>query len=243
MDEELIGVTLWLLREAEASDDPSRPRLLVRKSGASGNPSAAQQVELLAERVNAGMAFMANQKLRLGIEVPRADKNYVYVIDREVYADGTMSEPELIFPAKSTPRGDEEVSAGRLTYVPSRNDPNPYFSLQQNRADQVRELLTIIISPRPLMPLAGGSPKLERSQIAQWEKDWGGAAERREMRNAAGQEWTVAEKEAGESKRKLVPGDPLPQIIYRVKAKPGAPVLINVPLRIAQPEGNAPKRR
>lgn len=241
LDDELIGVTLWLLREAKANDDPNRPRLLVTKSSASGNSPSAQPVALLAERVNAGVAFRPNQRLRLGIEVPRAEKNYVYVIDREVYKDGTTDEPTLIFPVKSTPRGDEEISAGRLTYVPSRHDPNPYFTLQQNRADQVSELLTIIISPHPLPSLAGASPTLDRAQIAQWEKEWGVGAERREMRNAAGQGWTIAEKEAGDGQRKLVPGDPLPQIIYRVKAKQGAPILINVPLRLARSESNTPK--
>jgi hypothetical protein len=225
LDDELIGITIWRLGAAAASADQSTPRLLVKKEG----------VQYRLERVVADTAFSEGQRLRLGIEVPRAGTSYVYVLDREIYADGSRSEPYLIFPAKSTPPGDEVITAGRLAYVPARNDPIPYFSLQRSRADHVIEQLTIIISPQPLGLVPGDGPlKLAAAQLARWEREWGGTPERREARSSAGREWTVAEKEAGEGTRKLVQGDPLPQTIYRVKAKAGQPVLVTVPLRIGQ---------
>jgi hypothetical protein len=229
IEEELIGVTLWHLRNATQGDDRSGPRLLVQKSGAPAGQASAQRDELLAERVNADTPFSAGQRLRLSIEVPRAGASYVYVIDREVYADGSKGDPYLIFPAKSTPRGDEVVTAGKLTYVPSRNDPIPYFRLERSRADQVSEQLTIIISPQPLDLVPGDGPlKLNPARLARWEREWGSKTERREARGSVGQGWTVAEKEAGEGGRKLVQSDPLPQTIHRVKARLGKPMLIEV---------------
>src|SRR5215510_14417245 len=97
--------------------------------------------------------------------------------------------------------------------------------------------LTIIVSPTPLdmTPGAPGDPaRLDSSQVAQWEKQWGGRTEQRESRGGVGEQWTVAEKEAGEGERRLVQGHPLPQTIYRVEVKPRAPALVQVPLRIAR---------
>lgn len=232
IEDELIGLTVWRLQPATARDSRDLPRLLVRKEG---DKPGENTVELLAERVNADTPFSEGQRLRLGIEVPREGASYVYVIDREVYADGSTSNPYLIFPAKSTPAGDEVVTAGKITYVPSRNDPIPYFRLDRSRTDQVSELVTFIISPQPLDLVLGNGPlELDPALVAQWTKEWGGTAEKREARASVGRRWTVAEKEAGEGARKLVQDDPLPQTIYRVKAKPGKAVLVTVPLRIAR---------
>jgi len=224
---ELIGITLWRLRAATARDDQSKPRLLVQKDAAASGP-------YLPERVAADTPFKEGQFVRLSIEAPRENDAYLYVIDREVYADGKMGDPYLIFPAQSTPSGGNVVTAGKVIYVPAQGDPIPYFTLTRNRGDQVGESLTIIISPQPL-PVGVGLLKLDPAQVAEWEKQWGGPTERREARSEVGKGWTVAEKEVEDSqgKRLLTQTDPLPQTIYRIAAKSGGPVLINVPLRIA----------
>jgi hypothetical protein len=74
---------------------------------------------------------------------------------------------------------------------------------------------------------------LEKAQVAQWERQWGGRAERREERDGAGSQWTAAEREADKGERRLVQGDPLPQTIYRIKVKPDSPMMLRVSLRIA----------
>src|SRR5262249_5729772 len=161
--------------------------------------------------------------------------SYIYVIDREVYADGSMGAPYLIFPAKTTPRGDEVGGAGKITYVPSRNDPIPCFTLQRSRANHVSELLFIIVSPQPLDLEPGDEPlRLDPAKLAEWEREWSGVAERREARGGAGRVWTVEEKEAGEGKRKLVQTDPMPHTIYWVKAGPSKVAMIKLPLRITR---------
>jgi hypothetical protein len=226
---ELIGVTFWRLTEAQAKAGKSQPGLAVR--GSDGRVS-----QLTAERVAADTPFQPGQRVRIGIEIPREKNGYLYVIDREVYADGTMSEPYLIFPSQNTPPDGNRVTAGKIVYVPAQGDPLPHFTIQRSRADQVSELLTIIVCPNPLdaQPGPPNNPtQLDPALVAQWEKQWGGRTERREMRGGAGAAWTAKEKEAGEGKRKLLQGDPLPQTVYLVSGKVSGYTLANVPIRLA----------
>jgi hypothetical protein len=207
---ELIGVTIWRLR--------------------------SDQDKATAERAEADTLFTEGERLRISIEAPRRSDSYLYVIDREIYADGSTSDPYLIFPSPTTPEGGNVVTAGKPVFVPAQGDEYPYFTLERARKDQLREEIAIIVSPRPLeLPL--GTPeqpvKLEKAQVAQWERQWGGRAERREERDGAGSQWTVAEREADKGERRLVQGDPLPQTIYRVKVRPDAPMMLRVSLRIA----------
>ena len=205
----LVGVTIWRLR-----DDQDKPT---------------------AERATADTHFTEGERLRLSIEVPRSSDSYLYVIDREVYADGSTGDPYLIFPSQSTPEGGNVVKAGKPAFVPARGDEFPYFTLERGRKDQLREELTIILSPKQLkLPLGAPSNpvRLERAQVAQWEKQWGGRAELREEPDGAGKQLAAAERGADEGERRLAPSDPLPQTIYLTKAKPGAPMMLRVPLRI-----------
>lgn len=207
---ELIGVTIWRLRDGQ-----NKP---------------------MVERAAAGTLFNEGERVRLSIEVPRESDNYLYVIDREVYADGMTSDPYLIFPSQSTPKWGNVVTPGKLIFVPAQGDEFPYFTLERARKDQLREELTIIVSPKPLnVPIgAPANPvRLEKAQVAQWERQWGGHVEQWEERGRVGEQWTAAEKEADNGARRLVQGDPLPQTIYLIKVKPGAPMILRVPLRVA----------
>jgi hypothetical protein len=229
LDGDLVGVTLWRLAESSPKVAKDQPRIMVLRSDGMVNP-------LVAERVVADTVFNVNQRVRIGVEVPRDNNGYLYVIDREVYADGTMGESYLIFPSRSTPPGGNRIAAGKVIYVPAQGDPHPYFNIQRSRTDHVSELLTIIITPSPL-PLQPGPPnapaELDSAMVARWEQQWGGRTERRELTGGAGASWTMREKEAGEGKRKLLQDDPLPQTVYFIAGKRGEHALLNVPLRIA----------
>jgi hypothetical protein len=221
----LIGLTAWRLRYTSANEAANSAKLVDPK-----NDSGANQ--LVAERVEAGTIFGEGERIRIGIEVPR--QGYVYVINRAVYADGTMGEPHLIFPTKNLRGGDNTVAAGKLIEIPSQADSPPYFTLRQSRADQVSERLTLIVSPQRLnLSIAERRLKLDSATVNKWEKQWGGPVERAEARSGASKGWTIAEKEAGEGKRLLAENDPLPQTIYRVATRHGSPMVVVVPLRIA----------
>jgi hypothetical protein len=234
-DGELIGVTLWRLQPASEAADATQPRMTVTKSDGLAE-------SFFAERVGANQSFREGELVRMGVEVARESDGYLYVVNREVYADGRLSEPYLIFPSSTTPPNGNVVTAGRIVYLPADGDKLPYFTIQRSQIDraQVGEKLTLVVSRTPLRPRGKvikvddrtEITQLDAAQVAEWERAWGGAVEQYETKGKAAQAWTLAEKRAGEGEG-LGEDDPLPQTIYRVKPKPGAPAVAHVFVRVA----------
>jgi hypothetical protein len=87
------------------------------------------------------------------------------------------------------------------------------------------------VTPQPF----AGTVKLDAAVYAGMEKKWTVQAERFELNDGAGKAWTDTEKRAGaDGKTKLTQDDAPPQTLYRVKAQPGTPFLLQVPLRMKQ---------
>lgn len=254
IDAELIGVTFWRLSPAtEASrrasseqDEPAR-LLIPTKKGVAPQP-------FHAARIGDDATFRSGELLWLGIEVPRAGESFVYVLDREQYADGTLGEPYLIFPTPTTPQDANVASAGRTVYVPAPDDPLPYFRLERSEQRHIAERLTIILSPRRLT--FGGQweevdtdiklLRVATAEAARCDREWSGKTERLGARRDLSAGITRAEQEVRETRkmiptakpatgetRRMLPTDLLPHTIYRVQGKAGQPVLVNVSLRIA----------
>ena len=223
-----LGLTIWRLRAATAVDP--NVRIIVQKE--------TESVELIPERVPANAPLRMGENIRFSFESPQT--GYLYVIDREVYADGSFSEPVLIFPTTRTRKGDNKVEAGKLIEIPAQEDRPNYFTLQMSRlnnSSQTGEVLTVIVTPKPLEGLTIG-PKalpLTNEQVQQWEQQWGAQTETLDLAGGAGKTWTKAEQEAGASgMRYLTQEDPEPQTIYRVAVKAGAPLLVKVGLRYSR---------
>jgi len=224
--EAVIGVTLWRLRPAQSADNQSA-RIL--------DHQGAKSAEWTAERIEADARLNEGERVRVSIESPST--GYLYVIDREQYADGSLGDAYLIFPTARTRGGDNAVVAGRVIEFPAQEDNPPYFTLTRSRAEHVGEVLILIVSPQPLadLPVSSEPIKVASDKLAQWEKEWGGRAEQFELEGGAGLPYTKAEKSAGgDGSRMLTQTDPLPQTILRMNAKPGAPVLAKVVLRMAR---------
>jgi hypothetical protein len=220
--EAVIGVTLWRLRPAAAADNKDA-RILEHKA------------EWTAERIEAHTRISEGDRVRVSIESPTT--GYLYVIDREQYADGSLGDAYLIFPTARTRGGNNAVVAGRVVEFPAQEDNPPYFTLARSRADQVGEVLILIVATGPLadLPVSSTPVKVSREKLAEWEKEWGGPAEQFELEGGAGRPYTKEEKFAGaDGSRMLTQGDPLPQTVYRLSAKQGRPMLVKVMLRIAQ---------
>jgi hypothetical protein len=154
-------VTLRRLRAARAADDGAR--LLVQESAG----------DLTADRVDTNTPLAIGDRVRLTIE--SSNNGYLYVIDRELYADGTKSDPYLIFPTSRTRDGDNAVRGGRLVDIP-------------------------------------GQREQEGNRVT----------------------WTKQEQAAAADKtRLLTQEDPAPQTLFRIAAKQGSPVLVQVKLPYA----------
>jgi hypothetical protein len=222
---ELVGVTVWRLRPSKPSDS-SDSRLLVQEAEQPGTKS----VEWTPERVEAETPFSAGDRVRLSIESPRA--GYLYVIDRELYADGTSSEPYLIFPTRRMRDGDNSVRAGKVIELPEKSA----FKLTPLRPDYRGERLTILVTSEPLpqVTVPVDAERLEPALVARWESQWAAAAERLELVGGAGQASSGTERVAAAQGRLLTQADELPQTLYRVLSAPGAPALISLTLRIVK---------
>lgn len=223
---EEIGVTVWRLRPAQPNDKGARLLVL----------DGLKQEQWVAERIEATTPLNVGDRVRITIESPRP--GYLYIVDREQYADGTLGEPMLIFPTLRTRGADNRVEPGKLIDIPAQEDQYSYFTAQPAgaRRDQVAEVLTIILVPQPLPLQIGPQPlRIAQSELTSWESLWGGVTERLDLVNGAGQTWTNEEKLAGAAKgRQLTQTGPPPQTVYRVARKAGGSLLVTVPLRYAR---------
>jgi hypothetical protein len=220
---EEIGVTVWRLRPSQSTDTGGRVVVL----------DGLRQSEWTPERIEADTPLNIGDRVRLTIESPRP--GFLYIIDREQYADGSLGDPMLIFPTLHTRGGDNRVAPGKLIDIPAQEDQYSYFTAQPagDRRDQIAEVLAIILVTQPLSLQIGDQPlKMTSTQITGWERLWGGVAERLELIGGAGRTWTDEEKAAGAAKgRQLTQSGPPPQTVYRVARRAGGPLLVTVPLK------------
>ena len=219
----LVGITIWRLRPSKPGDSREVRAMIHEESGVE---------EWTPERVASDMPLAEGQKVRFSTEAVQA--GYLYVIDRDEYADGTKSAPYLIFPTTRTRGGDNHVTPGMMVEIPAPDDNPPFFKIQRSRPDQMNEVLTILISPKPIAELKIGRDRLQLSeaQVARWEKQWKFKSTKLEDAVHAGKVYTVAEKNAARGGDLLTQDDPLPQTMSHVDCKAGDTVMLDVPLKI-----------
>ena len=195
----VVGVTIWRLRPAGRAD--------------SGERIVVHEDEYVPERISANTKLNAGDRVRISVEAAR--NGYLYVIDRELYADGTLGEPYLIFPTTRTLNGDNQVSVGKLSELPAQEDSPPFFTIKRSRPDQVAEVLSVLVTPTPLegVQITDKAQKLTNEQVAKWEQSWSSSVGRLDM-EAVGQTWTRAEKEAATNTRALTASAPAPQMLF-----------------------------
>jgi hypothetical protein len=210
-----LGITIWRLRPARPTDTGTRQ--LVREKSATS--------EWVPERIASDTLIRAGDRVRLSIESPR--NGYLYVVNRDQFADGRSGAINLIFPLAGE---DNRVYAGRLIDIPS-----PESSMKASPApNQSGEVLSLIVtSERLSLPLTDDVLPISRAQLTEWERLWGGSAEVWEMEGGAGEAWTPQEKQAAAKKgtRQLTRDDPPPQTIYRVSVTDIKAMLVNVRIR------------
>jgi hypothetical protein len=217
-----LGITIWRLRPVTAID--SSARVLVREKNKSS--------EWVPERVEADTTFREGDHVRLSIESPRA--GYLYVVDRDLFADGTTGGAMLIYPWADMLGGSNEMRPGKLVDIPAQEDDPSFFTARPTSPNQVGEILTVIVTTSPLdLPISDKPFQISNGEMAKWEKMWGGQSERFEMEGGAGEAWTKQEQQAAARKdtRQLTRDDPAPQTIYRVSTTDNKALLVDVRIR------------
>ena len=128
------------------------------------------------------------------------------------------------------------MGPGRVIEIPAQDDNPPYFKVQRSRPDQVNEVLTLLIAPKPMdeLKIERGRVKLTDTQVDGWEKQWKAKSYKLEDVAREGKPYTVTEKLAARGDKLLNDKDPLPQTMYRVDCQPNSPVMLDVQLKIAK---------
>lgn len=132
-----VGVTMWRLRPPRGNESGQFLPVI--------DEQKTRQM-WLAERVGIDTTFSAGDKIRFAIESSQV--GYLYVFDRETFADGTLGQPYLIFP--ESPLDDNSVAPGVIVDIPDQRDDVPYFNISSKNTGYSGELMTIIISPEPI---------------------------------------------------------------------------------------------
>jgi len=206
-----VGLTIWKLEPATTAD---RRSVSERDRTGSG-----------WTRVEADAQFREGDSLRLSIESPRA--GYLYVINRDSLADGSVGETNLIFPTQGE---DNRLEPVKLIDIPAPGDV-PFRATP--KPNQSGELLTFIVTSSPLaLPLSRRPLPISQTQLRDWEQKWGAEGDRFEMNGGAGQPRTIEEDSAASPSgtRQLTREDPLPQTIYSLVPRNRNALLFNLML-------------
>ena len=185
--------------------------------------------------------------MRLAVE--SSDAGYLYVINSETYSDGSYGEPFLIFPASTNK--DNFVKPGLLVDIPDQKEAFPYFLIDPKQANYTGELLTVIISPKPLTNMKIDKDGKIKNLDELIELETNSDAEIFSRSDAEDKIYTQTEADAacgsktrqltrekskqnpcGTQTRQLTREEPLPQSIYRVKTPAGQPAVAFIKLNV-----------
>lgn len=226
---EQVGVTIWRLRKCGSGGG----KLCFLELRNDRGDSAMYE----ALRVSTASDFREGDGIQLAVE-SRA-KGYVYVLHQEVYADGRMGEPKLLFPERD---GVNAVAPGRPLLVPAQGADGAVKVLKM-RNDLGRPLLAerlrVIIVPRPLegLFLQDRPRHISEADVSGWESLWSGRLELFNLAGEGGERMSLNEWHAmrgGGNSRDLTTEDLSPQKLYVVERKRSDGVLFTLDL----PYGN-----
>lgn len=231
-----IGVTIWKVRPPRISDNGFKIPVLdtdkIRRMWT-------------AERVDLNTIFNAGDLVRLAVE--SSTSGYLYIINSEIYKNGTYGEPFLIFPAVTTE--DNSVQSGLLVDIPDQTEDLPYFVINPKKDEYRGELLTVIVSTKPLLNLKtdsnGKIKNLEMlidleenadSEVFSRADNANKIYSQAEAHAACGakvrqQSIRQLERPCGAQSRQLTRDEPLPQTIYQVKTTVDQPAVIFIRLK------------
>jgi hypothetical protein len=230
-DTALLGFTIWRFKTASKEDEKKG---LVEVNPQTGNKQTT-------ERLDSETPLPIGDLIRIGIESLSHD-GYLYVIEREKYADGSYGQANLVFPTARTRGGNNFVRAGVLTFIPAA--PNYFLITSNTEKKQVAEELIIIVSPKKLLDssLLQIKPiEIPNRQLTEWLNQWAVEELQLEQIGGVGQTMTKAEQSAGLTEEEkgltevtptLSQDDAPPQTIYQMTIKRGNPAIATVTLPI-----------
>lgn len=229
-----LGVTIWKLRPSALFADPLQP-------GCGEGTRALGQPKMVTPptRVSANTLFRTGDRVRLGIESVRA--GYLYVLNREVYADQMLGPVNLLFPTRRMRGGQHYVAPGRPVEFPDLCDRPNYIEFLPPAGGRrpVAEQLILLVTDRPLtdLPIPADAVSIPEALLQLLEARWAGPSEELELEDGEGQDYTsvelnaafeISREGAGVGSRALVHAAPQPQTVFAVNAPRRDGVLVTL---------------
>lgn len=227
-----IGLNLWRSRPATSQDDRN---IVARETN-------DVKEEIVYESKD---EFIKNgERFRLSVEAMTKGllsegSGYVYIVNREQYADGTFGRARLIFPKTSNYKGDNLLRAGQPIIMPQAT--GLLFEATRSSSNHIAETYTIIISPWKFAlpePLSDKPMILPDNLFADWERQYDVKMYRANLKNNGNrlmtiQEQKVMNRETNDVSEFLTQSDTntYPQIVYRGVVKTGNPAMFTVALK------------
>ena len=227
-----IGVTIWRFSPAQCPI----PDCPLPAAGQKGLVDTAEGV-----RADDSSAFSTGERVRLALESLSHD-GFIYIINREQFADKTFGDPYLIFPTRNIYKGNNYARPGSQIQLPRAQG---CFCVKARNSQKalVADNLVVIISPQPLLaadeigakeiPLPAKLVKF----LIRADKE---RAHRGALQDGVGLTQTPAESQAGskglfDTEPTLTQDDLPPQNFYQSLVPRGTPAVFSVNLRYAKP--------
>ena len=203
----------------------------------SGQSKGVDQVgdEQTIERLDTNAPYKNGDTIRLRIQSPTG--GYLYIVDREQYSDGTYGPAALVFPTTRTRGGNNQIEAWTPVEVPAYPAVWKFTprKLKEGEARKVQtaEVLTLIISPKPLIDRSRISERqlaLNKGEFESWLAQWQRPTQQFDVEVGVGDvsKSKGVEQDGGEASGEDEVGG---QTTYQVAIKPGSSLLITLPLK------------
>ncbi|HVQ36756.1 MAG TPA: DUF4384 domain-containing protein [Pyrinomonadaceae bacterium] len=236
-----VGVTIWKVREARRGYNGARILWYPKESKSS--------VQYEAERISGEPVLAYGEKVRLGIESPR--DGYLYVFDREIYHDGSLSAPYMIFPISRLRDGNNRIRANRPIELPALVDDPFFFEAKKVGLDPskrlVGEVLSIAITDKPITRLSNlgqDAVQVSAADMEFIERLYTGYSEVFELEGGVSQPYSETEREAANTGARLLTyADPVPQTFYLVEDKHNGGLLVSLVLKYQDSGGRSAHRQ
>ncbi len=218
-----IGLNLWRMR-------PSPPGATFRTRGLVLESDARGETDLTPELLTLSRSVSERDRIRISVQT--FQPGFLYVVNRDLYHDGTKSAPTLLFPDMRIRGGRNLIQPGEAAGIP----PMPQaFGVKRTRPDQIEILLTFILSPEPLRGIEAKDHEqiLSEETVAAWESQWGTGVELAENNSMAGQLYTSAdfnaERSSGAAAKVITPIS-----LFRRKGHFGEPLVATARVKIGR---------
>ena len=223
-----VGITIWKVRELQRGY--SGARILWHRD------KSQLPVEYQAERLAGESVLAYGDKVRLSIESRR--DGYLYVFDRELYSDGSLSPAYMIFPTARLLEGNNRIAANKPVEFPSLTDDPFFFEAKKIGIDPgktlVGEILSVVITDKPISyfnQLDRTALQVPSREMESIERLYSGIAEVFELENGLGQPYSEVERDAAtKGARLLTHADPVPQTFYLLRSKHAGGLLVTLAL-------------